>query len=177
MKVVMLQNDTQLSKIDIAFLGRKLTLLESIKLKGIGSPKFIYQSGIIAFDDITSLGSATNYCSFELLTEGFVLRFKKRDINKACLIKYEDVANIDVISQKIRIIYRGKIYIRHSAKIFILLTENKLELELQPTFYKAGIKFFKKKPFEEKCNFTLLPEVLEKENIDISLLESIINSL
>lgn len=102
MQVVNLKEDGQLKAQDVRYLGGRFSWLDVIKLRGIGSTKFIYVSGIEGFDPIKELSTALDYVSLELFKEGLVIRFNKRNNYKACTIRYAEIKEVSVTSQRIR---------------------------------------------------------------------------
>lgn len=162
MRIVRLSHDGQLQQRDTQYLGRRLNWLEIFKLRGIGSTKFVYDSGIPAFDELKEASSDTHYVTLELLKEGFAIRYKRRNDYKACLIRYDELKEISIVSQRIRVSYRGKVKIVHQADLDVQLTTTQFKLQLHPMHYAVGIEFLEKKPLKHFCNVKLLLEIKEE---------------
>lgn len=177
MKVLNLSQDGQLKARDIQCLGGNYNWLEVIRLGGVGSSKFIYVSGIEGFDSIKALSTASDYVSLELLKGGLAIRFKKQNDYKACTFLYEDVDEISVTSQRVRLRFRGREKIVHQADVDVQLGSAEFKLKLSPTYYKAGIGFLNKRPIKEYCNFILLPEIIEESSMDLGWISSLINGI
>ena len=128
MQIINLPYDGQLSSRHIKHLGGKFNWLEIMKLRGIGSSKFIYDSGIEAFDKLKELTTATNIVNLEILKDGFVIRFKKQNIYQACLLHYNEIKEISVVSQRLRVIYNGREKIVHQAEVNVRLPDIEYKL-------------------------------------------------
>lgn len=163
MRVVSLRHDGQLQQRDKQYLGRSLNWLEMFRLRGSGSSKFVYESGIGEFDQLKELSSDTHYVTLELLKEGFIIRYKRRNDYKACLIRYDEIKRIPIVSQRIRLNYRGKIRIVHQADIDVQLVSTAFKLKLHPMHYNVGIEFLEKKPLKSFCSVKLLLEIKEDD--------------
>ena len=177
MRVIDLSEDGQLLQRDISYLGGSFNWFEMLKLRGIGSSKFIYDSGIEGFDQLKEIATASDYVSLELLKEGLVIRFKKQNDFKACLLRYDAVKEISVVSQKVKVRYRGRERIVHQADVEVQLATTEFRLKLHPAYYDAGIEFLKKQPLNKCCRFILLPEVLDESTLDIGWIASVIHAL
>ncbi len=179
MQVINLSQDGQLRHRDICYLGGCFSWMEVIRMGGVGSSKFIYESGVDGFDQLKEVTTASNYVSLDLHKEGLAIRFKKQNDFKACLLRYDDIEEIKVISQRIRVFrmymesfmrYRGRPKIVHQANIDVLLLTGTIKLKLQPTYYNTGIDFMKKSTIKGRSKFILLPEIIEELTPEIGWL-------
>ena len=177
MQIINLSHDGQLKQREIDYLGGNFGWLAVLRMGGIGSSKFIYESGIEGFDQLKELTTASNYINLELLKEGLAIRFKKQNSFKACLLLYDAIKEILVVSQKILVYYRGQPKIVHQADIDIVLTTGVIKLKLHPTYYEAGMDFLKKNIIKGRCKFILLPDVIDEQNLDVGVLASIISKI
>lgn len=162
MRIVRLSYDGLLLQRDKQYLGRRLNWLEIFKLRGIGSSKFVYDSGIAEFDQLKERSADTHYVTLELLKEGFAIRYKRRNDYIACLVRYDELKAIQITSQRIRVSYRGKIRIVHQADIDVQLLSHAFKLQLHPMHYSVGIEFLEKKPLQPFCSVKLLLEIKEE---------------
>lgn len=166
MQIINLPYDGQLSSRHIKHLGGNFNWLEILKLQGIGSSKFIYDSGIEAFDQLKELTTATNIVNLEILKGGLVIRFKKQNIYQGCLLHYDEIDEISVVSQRLRVIYNGREKIVHQAEINVQLNATGFKLMLIPSYYADGLKFLNKEPLRKYCRFEMLLDILEEESLD-----------
>lgn len=166
MQKINLPYDGQLSSRHIKYVGGKFNWLQILNLGGIGSSKFIYDSGIEAFDQLKELTTAANIVSLEILKGGLVVRFKKQNVYQACLICYNEVDEISVVSQRLRAIYNGREKIVHQAEVNVRLSDTEFKLRLIPSYYLDGIEFLNKNPLNKYCRFEMLLEILEEESMD-----------
>ncbi|MTI24714.1 hypothetical protein [Fulvivirga kasyanovii] len=162
--IVKLSSDNSLRRSDIDYLGGHFNWFSRMGLKGTGSTRFIYLDGISEFDDMKTLSQDLNTVSFELLRGGLVLRFSKKNIQKALLIRYTDILSLTVVSQRIRKYWKGRERIVKKADITIVFGDKELVLGLSPSYYKSGIDFLSKRPIKQYCTHRLNPEIIEDKN-------------
>ncbi|AHM59333.1 hypothetical protein D770_05330 [Flammeovirgaceae bacterium 311] len=176
-QVINLSHDGQLKQSQIDYLGGNFGWLAVLRMGGVGSSKFIYESGIEGFDQLKELTTASNYINLELLKKGLAIRFKKQNSFKACLLRYDGIKVISVVSQKILVYYRGRPKIVHQADIDIVLNTGIIKVKLHPTYYEAGMDFLKKNILKGRCKFILLPDIIDEQNLDVGVLVRIISKI
>lgn len=177
MQIINLPYDGKLSSRHIKHLGGKFYWLEILKLRGIGSSKFIYDSGIEAFDQLKELTTTTNIVNLEIFKGGLVIRFKKQNVYQACLLRYNEIDEISVVSQRLRVIYNGREKIVHQAEIDVQLNATGFKLMLISSYYADGIEFLYKEPLRKYCRFEMLLEILEEESLDAGKIFFLMNGL
>ena len=162
--IITLNSDLSINHKGQEFLGGKFNWVENLKLKGVGSVKFLYLSGINDFDEIKLQSQNLDYVNLEIFKNGLAIRFSKRNIHKALLIRYDVINSINIVSQRIRKIHRGKEIIVKKADLAINFENESLTLGLTPSNYTSGIEFFEKNPINSFCNHNLNPEIIEDNN-------------
>lgn len=177
MLTINLPHDGKLNSEDLKYLGGKFNWLELLKLRGVGSSKFIYDSGIEAFDHLKELATATNFVNLEILKGGMVIRFKKQNFYQACLLPYDEIVDISVVSQRVRVIYNGREKIVHQAEVAVRLSATEFKLLLIPSYYPDGIEFLSKKPLKRYCRFEMLSEILEEASLNAGKIFFLLNRL
>ena len=147
--------------------GGKFGLFEKIKMRGVGSPKIIYTSGLSELDQFVEAiaGSDIPYVNFEYLKNGILARINKTQYLKGVLISYDEIdfivlSNVfkylrkkenSLVTSKQKIDYgRGKLEIKiNSGEVLVF------QVTVQSN---DGIeKFFKKnKSLQNKFESTIL---------------------
>lgn len=174
MELISLDEAGRLSYHHLKALGGKFGWLEIIKLKGVGSSKFIYDSGIPTFDQISKVSNALDYVSLELLKKGIVIRFQKKNIFRACIFSFDEIQKINITTYRFKIHTRRGTKIVKQADVDFHLKTSKIRLKLTPSFYKSGISFFNKPKLKEFSTFILHPKLMDENDIDISSYFSLI---
>lgn len=176
MQVVDLSHDGKLNPKDIQSLGGSFNWLEIIRMRGVGSSKFIYHSGVNGFDEMKRISAASNYVTLELFKRGIAVRFQKQDRYRASIFQYAEIKEILVTSHEMRICYKGQEKIVYQAEIDVHLDFAEFKLRLFPPYYRTGIKFLKKKILKRCCSFVLSPEIIDENSMDTGWLMSIIEN-
>lgn len=176
MHTITLDSSAQLPEKYAQYVGKTFPFFDRLKMGGTGSIRMIYLKGLNTFDEMTDLSTSLQYVSMELRQQGFVIRYSKKNIYKACLVKYNELENISIVSQKIRIYYKGRPKIIHEAVIVFKLKDISFCLGLLPIFYKAGIAFFRKQPLRKHCHFEMKEYIKELQN-DNSWLETLAENM
>ena len=80
-------NKEQRSAIDTA-VGKPFTLIDRLKLVGVGSPKLLIRSSSKEIDSLLLLDNNENSCNIELRPRGLILRFRSLLETFALVIPY-----------------------------------------------------------------------------------------
>lgn len=155
------------------YLGGYFSFTEQLKLGGTGSVRFVYELGIEAFDDIKKLSSGLDFVSIELLREGLVFRLNKQSQFRFCALRYEELRQIDFITEKTTHLSGSSKQTTYEASICFNLRESLFKLRLTTCHYKKGLAFFHKSPIEEYCNFSTVKKI-DFSNKDYTLLSLLI---
>jgi hypothetical protein len=76
-------------RVDIdTLVGKPFTLVERLKLVGVGSPKLHIASSSKEIDSLLLLDNNENYCNIELRPKGLILRFRSLLETFALVIPY-----------------------------------------------------------------------------------------
>ena len=118
-------NRPKIKTILFELVGRPLSLIESFKLRGIGSNKLVVTDASHEIIDLLKLDNNINYCNIEIRKNGVVVRFRSLLETYGFILPYHKL-----------VIYKGesKVYSFYNDNNFIkFLAENKA-----PTFYKKS---------------------------------------
>ena len=145
MKKIILNNKGQLVTKDKMYFGGKYSLLERIRMGGIGSAKVIYKSGVPYFDEIAFVENEISFANFELLKNGLLIRVYRNlkfryigfQLHEILKIKFGVTAGDD-----------------STLKIFTL-NDDIITFEVTTQYTTAIKSFFKKNMFEEKFELDL----------------------
>lgn len=158
MKLLKLNHHNNINFLDLEFLGGSFTFIEKIKLRGTGSPKLIYRSGIEAIDkSLTTHSNKINYVNFELFKNGIVIRYKNDTKSIGIGIQINEIERIVLTAFKIKIwrkirwkkqsdiVYRGEldIFINNKVLQFSILTKD----------FESCFNFWNKKHLHEKFEY------------------------
>lgn len=81
-------NDPEVNKKINALVGCPYSLLERLKMKGIGSPKLRITKTSIQIYNLLQLDQNTNTCNIELRPKGIIIAFQKRLETYVLVIPY-----------------------------------------------------------------------------------------
>lgn len=104
------KNRTILSEI----VGRPFSLIERIRLKGIGSGKLIIIDASEEIVELLRLDNNINYCNIELRTNGIIIRFRSLLETYGLIIPFYKLV-IYKGESKIYSFYKDKYYIKFMA--------------------------------------------------------------
>ena len=118
--------------------GGSYRFFEKLRRGGIGSPKWIYLSGIDAFDNIQQgRGTDTCYVNGEWLRDGILFRLNKVQRLKGLITSFD---SIEKITLENRVINEG-------TKLSVYFYNGKnLELEIPQNSVKSTLRFFNAGP-------------------------------
>ena len=69
-------NDSKISKEIEMLVGKQFTILERIKMKGIGSSNLLIQYSNEKIENLLNLDKNLNKCNIEIRPKGLIIRFK-----------------------------------------------------------------------------------------------------
>jgi hypothetical protein len=145
LKKIILNNKGQLVNQDKMYFGGKYSLLERIRMGGIGSAKVIYKSGVPYFDEIAFVENEITFANFEILKNGLLIRVYRNLKFRYIGFQLHEILKIKILEDA------GD---ENTLQIFTL-NDDVITFEVNK-HYKTAIKsFFKKKMFEEKFEFGL----------------------
>ena len=154
-----------------AYFGGSFSLWEKLKMKGIGSPKMVYESGIEEFDEEdTGVGGEVSFVSMEVLKNGLIIRLNRNNRHRSVGIRLTDLEKIKLTAIRIKrllsrkedgntkIVHRGELEIRdihqHEFRFQVMVAEFKLVLE-----------FFHKPPFGHLFEYKVSEAIPENKSI------------
>lgn len=154
------------------YFGGTYSLLEKIRMNGVGSPKIIYESGIPVFDDfVRDVEGELSFVSFELLKNGLILRLNRKLELRCAGTRLSDIEAIRLVAFRIevskvvrrnspgKIVHRGILEIfeqDNEVSTFNIFTQN----------FQSLLKFFQKKPFEGKLAYSISDKEPEKDDFE-----------
>jgi len=81
-------NDYQISNEIEMLVGKQFTILERIKMKGIGSSNLLIQYSNEKIENLLNLDKNLNKCNIEIRPKGIIIRFKSLLETYALIIPY-----------------------------------------------------------------------------------------
>ena len=96
MKLIKTQPGGVLSLGEKIYFGGPYSFWEKLKMKGIGSPKMVYDSGIEEFDEEdTGVGGEVSFVSMEVLKNGLIIRLNRNNRHRSVGIRLTDIEKIN----------------------------------------------------------------------------------
>lgn len=90
-------NDKEITRKIDKELGKPFTILERLKMGGIGSPKLILTETSIQISNLMNLDNNRNVCNIEMRPKGIIVGFRSKLNSYALVIPYHKL-----------VIYKGK---------------------------------------------------------------------
>ena len=125
--------------------GGEYSLLETLALRGIGSPKLDYISGLAEFDKIHELNDLErSVINFELLKSGLIIRINKRQHLAVLILSLDELESIIMTSWPIQVNGRE---LREGKLIVNFKDQTNLVFHVSVQVFAGTGKYFSKKPF------------------------------
>ena len=125
--------------------GGQYSILETLILRGIGSPKMDYVSGLAEFDSIHQLQELERSVSnFELLKSGFIIRLNKRQNLAVGIVHFDEVESIVLEGRPIE--YNGR-QLREGSLFVNFKNQVTLTFTVSVQVFSGVGRYFSKKPF------------------------------
>lgn len=156
-----LEKTIYLEEEDLERYGGRYSFLEQLRLGGVGSAKVVYESGIIAFDEICQrLSQEPCSISFELLKKGLIIRLYSNHHIRAVGVLLRDIEFINFRGTEVAVQQRGmglfKNKIRREGKLWIITQSGAIVVTyVSPQNYNSVKAFFEKKPFQGLFNSSI----------------------
>ena len=147
-ELVELTKSGEISKKSIRKFSERFNFAEKLKASGVGSIRFIYESGISYFNDIMPcIESEPQFVNFEMAKKGIYIWTNYRRNCKVVFISFESIERIDMISYRIRIKtkkwWRKVSEIVHRGVVELKLTNNDiLYFSVFTRNHNSLLKFF-----------------------------------
>lgn len=137
--------DLQTYKKVVKKYGGEYSLLETLMLRGIGSPKVDYIDGLEEFDKIHELQELERSVSnFELLKSGLIIRMNKRQHLVVAIAALDELESIVLESWPIE--FNGR-ELREGRLSVIFKDQTTMTFTVSVQVFAAVGKYFSKKPF------------------------------
>ncbi len=156
MKIIKLNNKGFVTPQDQSYFGGKYSLLERIRLKGIGSPKIVYESGIPHFDELnTFVENEMPFANFELMKNGLLIRLNRNQVLRYVGLTLDEVLRVRMTGQQVehtslanglsntRYPYQGRLVVQPMEGEQIVFT-------VAPLDFKSIVQYFQKAAFADK---------------------------
>ena len=107
-------NSKKNKKLLLEIVGRPLSFMERLKLRGIGSNKLVITDASKEIVDLLRLDNNINYCNIEIRTNGIIIRFRSLLETFGLIIPYYKLV-IYKGESNIYSFYKDKYYIKFMA--------------------------------------------------------------
>lgn len=168
MKKVETNKNGELNKKDLRHFGGQYSFLEKIKMKGTGSPKIIYESGIEEFDKLKrNITGEIGFVNFEILKNGLILRLNVNQRFSCIGIKLDELNEINLVGYKIKIRARnlqGYLHkIVHRGELEFTTTNKTLKFNIIVREFENIKKYFERSELNTNFKFSISPKPAEKD--------------
>ncbi len=173
MKKIRIGKNGELTEEDVDYFGGKYSLWESMKRKGVGSPRIIYHSGIEEFDKLhRGTVGEVGFVNFELLKNGLILRLNISQRINCIGIKLDEIAEINLIGYPVEIMTKQRVFGKKISKIVyrgaleIVESDDTLKFSVLTKDFKSITNYFEKDELVKKFNFSLRNDFIENDDED-----------
>jgi hypothetical protein len=171
MKTVNIKPGGILPPSEKTYFGGPFSFWEKLRMKGIGSPKMVYESGIAVFDEEdTGVGGEVSFVSMEVLKNGLIIRLNRNNRHRCAGIRLTDIENIRLTAigiqrllkrkqdNETKIVYRGELEIRD-------IHQQIFRFQVMVAEFQLVLDFFYKPPFGHLFEYEVSEAIPEKESI------------
>lgn len=139
-------------------IGQDFSFGQKLSLRGVGSPKIIYQSGISFFDALANSSESHNFCNLQLYPNGLLITLNLNSKTQSVIVKRNDIKTLNILARRIKVRRSTLIFKRynmvHDAKLTIELEQlPPLEFYMLTSHYKIMMRYLKKSWLKEKLQF------------------------
>jgi hypothetical protein len=106
-------NSKELREEMISSVGKSFSMLKRIKLKGIGSQRYVLFEASKELEQLISRDNMTNFCNIELRKKGVVLRFRSKSETYGWMVPFHLLSIIK--SEDYFAIFAGADFVRLKA--------------------------------------------------------------
>lgn len=174
MKVVEIELSGILDDEEKEYFGGTYSFWERIKLKGVGSPKIVYHTGIPEFDALNDLvENDSSFVSFELMKNGLILRLNRIQRLRCVGTRLTDIKAIKLTGYKIKLKptkwHQNATKVVHMGILEILeVDDTRCSFRIFTQNFDDLLKFFKKAPFADKFTFQVSDNPTEEEEKELA---------
>lgn len=149
----------QITKIGYVKMGGKFSVVETLKLRGVGSDKVIYQGGIDHFDLLNrEIESEVNFVNFEIARKGLILfsNCNQRHLNVGIL--YSNIRSIKLLK------YINQLNSTLRANLRILTSDgHQIDFEIPSRSINSIELYFHKSLFNDIFHVAVQKERIDRE--------------
>ncbi|MFN7115156.1 MAG: hypothetical protein ACK4TA_00055 [Saprospiraceae bacterium] len=140
--------------------GGAFTWKAALQMRGVGSPKVIYQAGVAAFDALNAFNeNELLFANFEILPQGLLIRINKSQLLKAGILPKKALLQIVLTGFQVALRYRSfagivKTKIVHKGILEIDGQDGQtVRFEVPVSVFKATLQFFQKDFFQDSFTY------------------------
>ena len=130
---------------------------EKFDLKGVGSPRIIYQVGIKDFDYVKKESTSLFYINFELCKNGIIIRSNRTNDRRKIFLNYSDIIEFHVLTKRYKVFAYYKWWLKYDGSLNIKMTNTCITCHIPQVYYKPFMKFLNKSWIKEKLNNEIDP--------------------
>ena len=181
MKTIEIELSGVLEEEEVHYFGGAYSFFERIRMKGIGSPKIVYRSGVPAFDALNEFTPTEfSFVSFELMKNGLILRLNRTQRLRCVGTRLTDLESIKLTAYQIQLQRSSWAKLQQKTVLMGVLeilekdgTSSKFQIFTQN--FDGLLKFFTKPVFADKFVYSISRDPhLEKEEELAAFLEEFI---
>lgn len=168
MKEIRLDASGEMTPTEKYTYGGQYSFFDKIKLGGIGSQKIVYESGLQVFEEAEIVAyNEVVFFTMELLKNGLILYFNKRNANRAAGLKLDQLKKVNLTISDIPLSFnqfgkKSEKIIQRGLFKFEEMDNTSIDFSVFAQNLNKTISFFSKKPLVDK--FELKTESAPAEN-------------
>jgi len=149
MLIYPLRRDGIVSDESAKHAGGKYGFFQRLRAGGTGSPIVYYQHGLKEFDQVAKYSRETNQSSFEILKEGYLIRFIKRNKGYAAIFRFNETNMFFLKVFKVMAIRYGIEKERDAAILMLDAANKKILFDIPHYKYPFFKRYLETRPYRE----------------------------
>ena len=148
MVIYLLRRDGIVSDEAAKHAGGKYGFFQRLMVGGTGSPIVYYQYGLKEFDQVARYSKETNAVSFEILREGYLIRFIKRNKGYAAIFRFKETNMLFLKVFKVMAIHYGIEKERDAAILMLDAAGKKMLFDVPHFKYPFFRRYLETRPYK-----------------------------
>lgn len=167
MVIYPLRRDGKVSNGAAKHAGGKYGFFQRLIVGGTGSPIVYYQHGLKEFDQVAKYSRETNQSSFEILKEGYLIRFIKRNKGYATIFRFKETNMFFLKVFKVMAIHYGIEKERDAAILMLDAAGKKILFDVPHNKYPFFKRYLETRPYKKYLKIYQSPQEPVKSSQEI----------
>lgn len=167
MVIYLLRRDGIVSDEAAKHAGGKYGFFQRLMVGGTGSPIVYYQYGLKEFDQVARYSKEINAVSFEILREGYLVRFIKRNKGYAAIFRFKETEMFFLKVFKVMAIHYGIEKARDAAILMLDAAGKKMLFDVPHYKYPFFRRYLETRPYRKYLKIYQSPQEPVKSSQEI----------